>query len=286
MSQRVLEYTPENYPIAGIFEDLTADITARQMDPLEAVMMFDDNLVLRNLGRRILDYGSTSITTGGHARLPDKKIGEVITANTRTARQIVQVLEAAGAVEAHDIMLSVDLGKTGWDQTQYMSFWLLSNAGPDISEVARRFGLSAFKNTIRDKLHEHEVDLELMGNMTLDREIRRTEYAKFAFAYAEVVKYLDRSNIPLQPVRRLLSLVDPNISIGCYAERVFAQAISIPRFRVTPVRPMAVEETSEAVGLPTLQHDLGIIQAYGAEICVARAGATLVLQRDEEVLAA
>ena len=291
MSERVLEYNAGNFPISGIFADLTEQVRSTGMEPLEALTTFDDQLAIRGLGRRILDYDSTSITTGGHARVPGKGIGEVIAANTRTARQIITVLEAAGAVEASESMLAPDLGKTGWDQTRYMGFWLMANAGPDLRAVASRpAGLTALGHDVQQQLETHGVDLAVMGDMSLDREARRPEYVKFARAYADTVKGLERSGIPMRPVRRFLSLVDPGISLGCYAERVFADTIGIPRFRVIPVQSLPVESAPDAVASPVLQEDLRIIQAHGGSICVAGAGARLILQRDstpiEEEIAA
>jgi len=277
MSEVALDYNREIFPVAGILEDLTRTVQEQGLAPLQAYEVFERELVAHGLGRRILDYGSTSITTGGHARIPGRHMGEVIAANTKTAREIVALLHAGGSIEANEMLLSVDLGKTGWGQAGFMSYWLLSIAGPDVRALANRpGGFTDFERIIERSIQEHEVDLGIMGSGKLDRDVRRPEYQKFTAAH---VSALRRSGVDCRPVRRLISLVDPDISLGCEAESTFARDLGIPKMRVTPVKPASIDE---AVPIPMLREDLHVIQAYGGRVCVAAAGSMLTLQREPE----
>lgn len=275
MSEVALDYNREVFPIAGILEDLTGTVQEQGLVPLQAYEIFEHELVAHGLGRRILDYGSTSITTGGHARIPGRHMGEVIAANTQTAREMVALLHAGGAIEANEMLLSVDLGKTGWNQAQFMSYWLLSIAGPDTRVLANRpGGFSSFERAIERSMRERGANLDVMTSSKLDRDVRRLEYRRFTSAY---VAALRGDGVYCRPVRRVVSLVDPDISLGCEAESAFAQELGISRMRVTPVKPATIEE---AVQIPTLREDLHIIQAYGGKVCVAAAGSMLTLQRE------
>lgn len=114
-------YTPEKFPISEIFSELTSSVLENTSDPIEAYWDFEGTLIRRGIGRALI-YGSTSITSGGHARTPGADMGHIIQSNTRTARELASVLEESGALEGPELILPVDLGKTGWNQSQFMVF--------------------------------------------------------------------------------------------------------------------------------------------------------------------
>jgi hypothetical protein len=80
------------------------------------------------------------------------------------------------------------------------------------------------------------------------------------------------------PAYRMISLVDPEISLGCSAEKRLAQSLHIPINRIVPVQPVQMEE---AVPVPTLREDMNIITAAGGVICVAASGSMLTLLGEE-----
>lgn len=272
-------YTPEKFPISEIFSELTESIRENETQPIEAYWDFENTLVRRGL-QRVLDYGSTSITSGGHARIiPDADMGHIIQSNTHTARELVTVLEASGAIQGDEMALPVDLGKTGWNQSQFMVFWSLVIGGPDLRHAKGTRVFANLENQISERMKEHEVDDLVMADVSLGHDVRRPEYKKFAEAFAHL--FFERDDC--KPVRRFISLVDPQLSLGAYAERVLAWEMDIDLFRVAAVKPASIEE---AVKLPKLKEDLKIIQAHGGEVVVAQKDSMLTLVRDPALASA
>jgi hypothetical protein len=289
MSQRVLDYAPENFPICGILGELTETVAEKGLTPVAAYTVFEHELAKHGLVHARLDYGSTSITTGGHARVPDLRqtidleghaidkpqMGKIIEGNTRTAREIIRLLESVGDVQAKDVVLSPDLGNTGWDQVEYMVFWSLINLGPNTDELASGpQGFSTFEESIHRRLALSGVDTDLMGDTSADREVRRPEFRRFARAFARIPTLID---INWQNIHRSLSLVDTHISLGSDSESVLAEAAGIPRLQVVATAPTTVDKA--VADHPILGEDLRVIQAHGGEVVVAAAGSTLRLER-------
>lgn len=271
-------YTPEKFPISEIFSGLTESVRENETQPIEAYWDFEGQLIRRGL-HRVLDYGSTSITSGGHARTPGADMGQIIQSNTRTARELVTVLEASGSVQGHEMALPVDLGKTGWNQSQFMVFWSLVIGGPDLRHTNETRVFGNLERQIGESMKNHEVDDLVMADASLGNEPRRPEYTKFAEAFADL--FFERGDC--KPVRRFISLVDPHLSLGAYAEKVLAMELGIDLFRVAAVKPASVEE---AVKLPTLKEDLKVIQAYGGEVVVAQKDSMLTVVRDPALVGA
>jgi hypothetical protein len=71
----------------------------------------------------------------------------------------------------------------------------------------------------------------------------------------------------------MISLIDPQESLGCSAEAAFADMLDIPRMRIAAMEPGSL---SDAVPRPTLREDLHAIMAMGGQILVAQKGSVLV----------
>lgn len=261
-------YDRARFPYAGILQDLTEQIRTAGYEPFEAYEKFlnaRDNEKLRPY----FDYASTSITTGGHARREDLDMRTVIAKNTKTARDILNLLDAQGTLLGREVVLPVDLGKVGWGQSDFMAYWGLTLAGPDLRKlpnVQRIHADSEFNIFMR----REGVDIDLM-NSNMSRDERRPEYMKFVRALAEFVGKLETTSMP---AHRLISLVDTSISLGCEAEKELAKTLKIPTQQIVPVKPALVDE---AVPVPTVREDLKIITALGGTVCVAAKGSMLTL---------
>lgn len=234
------------------------------MGALEAYDRFTEEVAERQLPVHC-DYNSTSITSGGHARLPDADMGHVIGANTATARHIMRMLAAKGDILPGESILPVDLGKTGWTQSEYMMFWLLTIARPDISEIHNRDeqGLLRFERQIGASLVRHGVDVSVMSDGSLPHERRRSHYQLFGTAVASAVQTDD---ISCTPARRFNKLVDTGVSLGCDTENDFARRLQIPRYRLMAVSAAA----GGNLALPELNEDLHVIRAFGADVFMPR----------------
>jgi hypothetical protein len=269
MSEHVPGYTPDRFPYSAILSDMTGWVEQHSIGPVEAYAGFLDERERRGLSP-YFDYASTSITTGGHARYMDDTAG-VIAANTRTARQMVELLDDQGTITGRRMILPVDLGKTGWSQSEFMTFWALTISGPDLRDLPNDIqGLTTFEDDLDQQLRNHGVDLSVMDSH-LGREERNPHYIRFIDAY---VGAMQNTGVRCLPAYRMVSLVDPEISLGCSAEMRLARELGIPVNRVVPVKPATVEE---AVPVPTLKQDMNVITAAGGVVCVAARGSMLTL---------
>jgi hypothetical protein len=79
----------------------------------------------------------------------------------------------------------------------------------------------------------------------------------------------------------MISLVDPDISLGCWAEKQLANELDIPVQRVAPVKLASVDE---AVPFEPLREDLRVIMAAGGTVTVAPRGSILTLVGEAEPL--
>ncbi len=283
----VPEYTHERFSIAGVLSELTHEVKQKGLEPFEAFVVLRQELGTLGL-RHTLAYASTSITTGGHARrmaaspandvlrITPLTIGDVIAANTRTAQLMIAQLERKGDVEAKDVILPVDLGNTGWNQTEFMKFWALVIGVTNLEDMTGHTlqGLVGLEHELEEGLARDGVDVELMSSKTASLDDRRPEYYRFVDSYARTLR---GQRVQPEPVRRFIQLVDTGISLGCDAERRLANDFGVPAFKLAPMRPATIDEATADV--PLLQEDLRIITAYGGEVAIASKGSSLTLVR-------
>lgn len=270
-------YNRQNFPIAGVLEDMTEVIHDQGMDYVEAYALTNQKLGQAELAGREFDYIRTAVTSGGHSRVSEVAglgIGAVIKANTDTSREMLRNLEAKGDIKAKNAILPTDLGKTGWDQTQFMGYFALTIGRPDLAEIAKQSsGFTKLEKKIGRAITGHEIDLELMGNPQLTHDQRRPEYAKFAQAFASLFR---GNSFNVAPVERIIGFVDTDLSLGSYSEKMLGQHLGIPQFRVAIAKPGQVDDLSQY----KLREDLRVISANGGEVCVAPSQSTLTLVRD------
>ncbi|HET8671820.1 MAG TPA: hypothetical protein VFM05_14720, partial [Candidatus Saccharimonadales bacterium] len=106
-------------------------------------------------------------------------------------------------------------------------------------------------------------------------EVRSPHYDHFIDAYVAAMRGIA---VRCLPAYQMISLVDPEISLGCSAEKRLARALDIPIKRVVPVRPA---ELNEVIPIPTLREDMNVITAAGGIICVAARGSMLTIMGEE-----
>lgn len=264
MSEFPHGYNSQRFPYSEILQRLTDRIRAERLTPVQAYIEFCKERDTRNLGVHA-NYGSTSITTGGHVYL--KSLDKIIEANTRTARLMVTQLTEQGSLIGRRMILPSDMGANGWSQSDFMTYWSLTIAGPDYRRLAR------FEAEFVKSQKKHGVEFDIMNDSKLNKEERRPIYAQFVDAFAQTIK---TTKVRCLPVYSLISLVDPDISIGCWAEKRLATALDIPLQGVAAVKPADVEEIS-----PPLREDLRILVANGSSVLVASRGSMLTLVGSE-----
>jgi hypothetical protein len=312
MTEAIAQYSPEAFPYAGILEELSEEIRQVGMMPAEGYARFLD---MRDAHPGIpnpayLNYGSTAMTTGGHARVlkadaetllkpeisallrPDVSIttgghsraaipanmGEVVAANTHTARQLAMVLRSQGVIRGNRFLLPVDLEDVGYLQSEYLTYWGFTITGPDLRKLPKGVqALNTFEKDMAKSMREHGVALEIMNNSSLSRDERRPQYANFI---GGLIATLEAYNmLPYLPINELDSLVDAGISLGSDTEKVLAGKRGIPTKHVAAVQ---LAPSYDEVVPDSLRHDLHVIDAFGGRtIRVAEAGKLLALIDDQ-----
>lgn len=276
MNTVVEGYERDTFPYYPILEELTDDIRVGDWSALEAYYNFDRRRHEADLTPYI-DYASTAVTTGGHARREDLTVPEIIEANTITARRIASHLHHNGSIEGREVVLPVDLGNTGWKQAEFMKFWILVLSGVDCSSWSHRpLPYGQLETAIDRGIQMAGVDLLTMNNKDVSRAEKSDQFAKFALGMAAGVRSVREF---LQPARALRQFVDTTISLGCFGEAVFADELKIPKHRLVALQPASDEMA--AYDEP-LKEEVKIMRAHDADITVAAAGTTLRLQRNNE----
>jgi hypothetical protein len=277
MTELAAGYTTEDFPYAPILGELTDVVRENSWSPVEAYLRFLDMRDKADLSP-YFDYGSTAISTAGHARNAETKglsMSQIIAANTDTARQLAGLMHKQGTLEGPELVLPVDLGNTGWTQSQFMEYWGLTIPGPDLRELRKVEGaFGRFERNMDLSLARHGVDLTIMNNSRLERNERRQHYVGFISAFAEIVEETD---VVKNPARRFIKFVDTAVSLGTSAEDQLAREMDINRYEVAAVKPATLDE---AVPMSTLREDMRVIMALGGSVLVAPKGAMLTLVRD------
>jgi hypothetical protein len=253
------EYGRDEFPYAGIFEDLTLWAIDTQATPLEAYLYY-------RRARRELeltpcpDYASTSITSGGHARRDDLTNVEIIDSNTDTARRTVRLLATQGSADPRATILPVDVGYIRhWRQSDYMELWSLAISGIDLGLNGRAQRVAEYERRFEDSQKREMVNLDIMNDGAVDPRHRALEYFAFAKAFSQTAR---AQAVDATPVRRVVSLIDTDTSLGCQTERLLAKLLGLPVHKLVAVAP--AESYEPAISDLELRGDFATFIRYGA----------------------
>lgn len=180
-------------------------------------------------------YVSTAISSAGWRRHPDyrdpERISEAIARNNRSASLVLGelVTDTASFVTEESMMVPTDLGKVPeWKDTHYLLFYFSWLAGLN-GAGAERFTRSFEEDQYTDILSS-------TNNRKLTNEQRWPWYqlfAEIALTKLRLVESLPNTRTG-EEADVLLQLIDVDESLGCRAERLFADAreldIIIPTF--------------------------------------------------------
>lgn len=206
-------------------------------------------------------YVSTAITSAGWRRDPrfrdPSNIGEAVEHNNRTASRILDQLAAGPQlfIDGSTMMVPTDLGKVPrWTDTDYLIFYFAWLAGLNAA------GASTFAASFNDPVYTgilHQAN----DRSVSDNEKRWPAYQVFteiAIAKLRLVESLPHTRSG-DGAQVLIQLVDVEQSLGCRAEKLFADArdldIIIPTFSDRLSGPLGedvrhLREIGAAVGGP------------------------------------
>lgn len=119
------------------------------------------------------------------------------------------------STDEHLLIFPPDLGKVpDWKQLDYNFFWFNIIAGLS-PQLAKK---------VEEKLRP-QIDAQRYNDHALPSEERMRSYHSFVRGFLELI-FENRSDI--QPVSRLIQLLDPKSSLGCIIEELLARGLGIP----------------------------------------------------------
>lgn len=252
----MLEIKPE-FPYRPLLEELTVAVVNNGLDPYEAYGWLYKRQNLQALSPQT--YCSTSITSGGHAR--DNSIGmkEVIQRNTASAMLLAEQLMADKQIAPEATIEPVSLGKTNWNQAQYMEFWLSVIGGYELTTGFISRDVDMLRNKAQGAFVKTELDLDLMTGdaPAADRAI---EYFKMSHAFKEIIT----DGLPVRPIGTIVRMIDTELSLGAQTERAFARQIGSKVMNISVVKPASPDEI-QAVN-HVLSEDVARLISFGATI--------------------
>lgn len=241
-----------------LLQEVTEVTKTQELDPYEAYAWLYERARALNLQGET--YASTAITSGGHKRDDSLEMREVIIRNTESARLLAEQLAADGQIDAESTVEPVYVGKTGWSQAEYMEFWLAVIAGAQLTKDFSARDVDHLRAMQRQAYDLAEVDFNRM-NSGATAETRAAEYFQMAAAAASTY---EAGHVEAQPMKRLVRLIDADLSLGAQAERVFARKMGIKVLNTCVVRPVA-PSALEAVN-PHLARDAERLIKFGATV--------------------
>lgn len=161
-------------------------------------------------------YLPTTITSGGF-KAGEANIGVVIDKNVALALTFKEMLLQSGRISTdnHLLIFPPDLGKVpGWSQLDFNFFWfdIIAGLKPDNAKLIE---LALRPNIDHQKYNDH----------TLSPAERMSSYKDFVRGFLALIF---QNKLEIEPVSRLIQLLDPKSSLGCIVEESFARGLKIP----------------------------------------------------------
>lgn len=265
--------TPE-FIYRPVLHELTNQVNDQGLDPYEAYFAFYDQI--QKIGYIPDSYLSSSITSGGHARDESLQMRDIIARNTRSAYLLADQLSIDCQINPLTAIEPVAVGKTHWNQAQYMEFWLSVIGGVQFKKDSIANGVDALRNAAKDQFNVHGVDLDFMVSAATPEE-RAAEYFKMATAFAGIIK---ANKIAYKPVDKVVRMIDPDKSLGAQAERAFARAIGSKVMNIKIMKPATPSELNHVNH--RLARDTARLISFGATVFDTRDQTTrLMLVEDD-----
>lgn len=211
-------------------QELTQVVNSEGLDPYEAYRWLYERQTRSGLVPK--SYLSSSITSGGHARDDSLQMKEVIDRNTESARLLAEQLALDGQIRATSAIEPVFVGKTHWDQAQFMEFWLSVIGGYQFTPGFAARGVDNLRRKARQSFLDVDLDLGLMTSHE-SAEKRALEYFRMSHAFARLIK----NGMDATPIAMVVRMIDTDMSLGSQTERAFARQIGSRVMNICVVQP-------------------------------------------------
>lgn len=272
-------------PLRRQLAELTDRATDDELTPPETYVKLRE--AMTRLSLRTDTYASSSITSGGHARRRVSEKGlpmtEVIESNTRTAFQVCDGLFASQQMDPTETIEAVALGYIPhWSQSDYMEFWLATMAGLPATGHGVSQAIDTFQSDFRTRrqqaIDDGKLDMDMYNSSAQSVEVRANHYFAHAHLFADTV--LD-SAIENEPIRRLVGVVDPGMSLGAQTEKLFASRMEAQLFRVAIART-GLTPTEESAPLQLVEDSQLIARLGGSVFDLKPRELMMLVPQDEQ----
>jgi hypothetical protein len=217
------EYTAENFPYARVLWEISDWGSAHYIHPVEAYEKF-----LKLCAKYDLlpcpDYFSTSVTSGGVARIVGVSYEEAVKRNSKISYKTMESLALAGAIDPKRSLLPTDISANhllkDWQQKDYITFWHLVISGVRPNNFRR------LRKTLDKAYKDKNVNIDLINDSKVVASARAPQHYRLTSAVVEAIDSVSGGR--RLPVNRVISLNDTDRSLGCRAERDLAGRLHIP----------------------------------------------------------
>lgn len=199
-------------------------------------------------------YFSTTITSGGFAREGSGVSApkEVIARNTNAARELSVAIATDYDLSESQYILPTDLGYVGhWSQADYLMFWMHALHGMPQDQSQK---IELLEREVR-RLAAQSIKLIESGSGSPDE--KWAAYARLVMMYLEQSMQHDELIRGSNPIKSAVFLVDTEESLGCRAEKLFADGMGINTYELAEGRSMPSAK---------LRRELGQLGAVGAKV--------------------
>ena len=246
-----------DFPYRPLLEQLTAAVTDNRLDPYEGYAWLWEQQSSQGLAPEV--YCSTSITSGGHARDESLRIGEVIKRNTDSAQLLADQLAIDRQIDPSATIEPVFVGKTHWDQAQYMEFWLSVIGGFELTPGFIARDVDSLRRSASGAFAAAELDMDLMVSKAPATD-RASEYFRMSTAFAELI----RQGMSARPMDTVVRMIDTELSLGAQTERVFARQIGSKVMNICAIKPATTADLASVNR--TLADDSARLISFGATV--------------------
>lgn len=215
-------YNSDNFPYAQIFFVLSEKGAQKYIHPVEAYEFFLKQQAKLNL-LPCPDYFSTSVTSGGVARIAGVSYEDAVKRNAAISYKTMETLARAGAIDPRRTILPTAISShyllKDWQQKDYITFWHLVISGARVSNVRK------LRKSLDKAYQLAKVDLDLVNDSKAPAAARAPQHYRLTTAVLMALEMAgDAKTIP---VSRVINLNDTDRSLGCRAERDLAGRLQI-----------------------------------------------------------
>ena len=225
------------FPYRPVLQELTGVVNERQLDPYEAYCWLYEQSGRLDLNAQT--YCSSSITSGGHARDESLRMQDIIARNTESARLLADQLAADGQIDSRSAIEPVFVGKTPWNQAEFMEFWLSVIGGYELTAGYTARDVDNLRTKARESFEISGLDMDTMLSKQ-PAEVRAAEYFKMSSAFAGLIT----AGMDASPIGTVVRMIDTDMSLGSQTERAFARQIGSKVMNISLVKPATPDELS------------------------------------------